>query len=130
MANDVVLDSSAVIALLKDEPGHHMVRENLENAAISTVNICEISEFILRQGGSPKGVMAVLSELPVMAKDSDLDLALEASALLPATRAAGLSLGDRFCLALAKRLDRPVLTADRAWATVADAVGVRVQLIH
>lgn len=130
MANDVALDSSAVIALIRNEPGHEVVRDSLENAAISTVNICEISDSILRRGGSPEGVMTVLRELQVTVHDTDLDLALEASALLPATRSAGLSLGDRFCLALAKRLDRPVLTADRAWTTVAEAIGVRVQLIR
>ena len=45
-------------------------------------------------------------------------------------RGSGLSLGDRFCLALAKRLDCPALTADRAWLPVADDAGVRIELIR
>ena len=71
---------------------------------------------------------AVLKELPLIVHDADLNLALEASALLSGTQTAGLSLGDRFCLALAKRVDRPVLTADRPCATIAAAVGLREQL--
>ncbi len=50
--------------------------------------------------------------------------------LLADTRAAGLALGDRFCLALARRLRSPVLTADRVWAAIAEAVDVEVRLIR
>ena len=48
----------------------------------------------------------------------------------PATRAVGLSLGDRACLALAAELGVPALTADRGWAGVAEAAGVAVQVIR
>jgi ribonuclease VapC len=58
----------------------------------------------------------------------DDDLAFAAAALRPETRAAGLPLGDRACLALARRRNRAVLTADRAWARV--SVGVDVRLIR
>ncbi len=41
-----------------------------------------------------------------------------------------LSLGDRCCLALAKREGRPVLTAERRWPLIAEAAGVVVELIR
>ena len=60
----------------------------------------------------------------------DLTAALAAGHPRPATRSAGLSLADRACLALAKTLGLPALTADRSWLGVADAVGVGVELIR
>ena len=44
------------------------------------------------------------------------------------TRATGLSLGDRACLALAQRLRVPAVTADREWANV--NVGITIQLVR
>ena len=72
----------------------------------------------------------MLEGFPAEVVAFDRDLAFDAGLLLPLTRAAGLSLGDRACLALARRLGARVLTGDRAWARVADAVGVEVELIR
>jgi PIN domain nuclease of toxin-antitoxin system len=58
------------------------------------------------------------------------DQAQRSAELRPATRAAGLSLGDRACLALAMELNAPALTADRSWAGVAEAAGVVVQVVR
>ena len=58
------------------------------------------------------------------------DLALDAGAMIAHTRPYGLSHGDRACLALARHLDVPAVTADRPWAGIADEVGVRVELIR
>ncbi len=130
MASEVVLDSSAVIALLGAEPGHEMVRARLEGAAISTVNIAEIGDHALRHGGSRGELESSLKELALFVVEPDMDLALDAASLLPATRSEGLSLADRFCLALARRLERTALTSDRAWSRIADKVGVDVELIR
>ena len=43
-----------------------------------------------------------------------------------ATRSAGLSLGDRACLALAQRLGWPALTADRQWRDIQVDIEVRM----
>lgn len=58
------------------------------------------------------------------------EMAVEVGLMRPLTDRAGLSLGDRFCLALGRRLRAPVLTADRQWALIADDVGVKVELIR
>ncbi len=50
--------------------------------------------------------------------------------LRPLTVEGGLSLGDRYCLALAKREGRPALTAERRWSTIAEAAGVVVEMIR
>jgi PIN domain nuclease of toxin-antitoxin system len=72
----------------------------------------------------------VLSPLPVEYLAPDASLAHDVGLLLPATRAAGLSLGDRACLALARRLGVRALTAERRWADVARVAGVEVRLIR
>jgi PIN domain nuclease of toxin-antitoxin system len=56
----------------------------------------------------------------------DEDLAYRAGLLRSVTRSAGLSLGDRACLALAEQLGQPALTADRAWGTVQISIQVDV----
>lgn len=53
---------------------------------------------------------------------------IEIALLRPLTKARGLSLADRACLALARRLNVPVVTADREWADL--NLGVIVQLIR
>lgn len=70
-----------------------------------------------------EGLDRVLPAVPTAA------ICAEAAARLrPATRHAGLSLADRACLALARRLGVPAVTADRAWGDL--DVGVEVRLIR
>ena len=71
-------------------------------------------------------VETVLSGLQIDVRAHDRAAALSSGFLRPATRHAGLSLGDRACLALAAALGLPAVTVDRSWQMVADAIGVRV----
>jgi ribonuclease VapC len=50
--------------------------------------------------------------------------------LRPLTKFAGLSLGDRACLALAQLMQGCAVTADRAWLDVAAVVQIKVQMIR
>jgi PIN domain nuclease of toxin-antitoxin system len=68
--------------------------------------------------------------LPIAWISFDDAIAYEAGMLVAATKSAGLSFGDRACLALARRLRLPVMTADRAWSSIASTVGVTVDLIR
>ncbi len=72
----------------------------------------------------------MLDPLPVKIVDVDLELARIAGRLRAATSAAGLSLGDRFCLALASRGGLPAWTADKQWQTISDAIDVKVVVIR
>ena len=126
----IILDASALIALLRDEPGADHVAEALDGARISAVNYAEvISHFIFNDMPVPK-VKAMLRPLPIEIISADADLARRAGALRAATASAGLSLGDRFCLALAAREQLPALTADRQWLAVAAATGVDIIVIR
>ena len=146
-----VLDASALVALALDEPGAAVVESAIaEGAAISTVNLAEaLSRLFDVRPDLAAGIEAALgrhappSALASLGPGAPLWLraltvepfavedAVMCAALRPVTRAAGLSLGDRACLALGRRLGWPVLTADTAWLTVpADALRVEVRHIR
>ena len=129
-----VLDASALLAYLQDEPGSDVVDAMLaEGAVINAVNYAEVLSRLGDRGDEPalthrrleqQGLVGGLLEvIPLLSED-----AVTIARLRPVTRAQGLSLGDRACLATALLLGRQVLTADRGWAT-AD-VGVTVRLIR
>jgi ribonuclease VapC len=125
-----VLDASALLALLLDEPGGERVRAVLADASISTVNLAEVVGHYARNGATQAEIGEVLDPLPFDRIDFDADLALACGLMLPTTRSAGLSLGDRACLALARRLGVSAITADRSWIAVSEALGVTVELVR
>lgn len=126
MSDLYVLDASAVLAFLGSEPGREAVQAVLPGALVSTVNLAEVLSRLTDRGMQANSARALTLAMRMRPVDLDLDLAEAASALRPLTRAAGLSLGDRCCLALARHHGAVALTTDRAWAAVADAVGVEV----
>lgn len=125
-----VLDASALLALLRGEPGGVRVGQVLTDAAMTTVNLAEVIGHFARNGGLEADIHEILDPLPITRMPFDDELAYQTGILLPMTRSAGLSLGDRGCLALARRMSVPALTADRAWLAIAIPVGVRVELIR
>lgn len=125
-----VLDSSAVLAFLLAEPGADLVAEALPTGILSTVNLAEVVAVLARGGNPPADVQAIVADLSLPTLPPDEAMAIDAGLLYDATRAAGLSLGDRFCLALARKLGVPVVTADRAWLKVGVRTEVDVRLIR
>lgn len=126
-----VLDASALLAYLGDESGADIVADAIaDGARISTVNLGEVLSTLAVRGSDPGDVASVLTDRGLL--DGAIAVepftttdAIEVARLRPLTRAAGLSLADRACLALAHRLASPVLTADRAWTGLALEVDVR-----
>ncbi len=118
MGNPVVLDASAIIALLDDEPGADIVRSVIFNAVISTVTLAEAYSILSKRGHDG---IAALSEIR-FAIDQLIpfteDQAETAGALRGPTKHAGLSLGDRACIALGISLGVDLYTADCVWATL------------
>jgi PIN domain nuclease of toxin-antitoxin system len=125
-----VLDASALLALLKDEPGAAMVANVLADARISAVNWAEVVSHFIHLGMPPHEVDAMLRPLPLTVVAADEGLGVAAGRLRAMPASAGLSLGDRFCLALAHRDGVPAMTADRQWWAIADAVGAQVVIIR
>ena len=127
---DAVLDASAILALILEEPGAERVEPHVPGGTASAVNLGEVVAKLRDLGMEEARVDEIIAEMQLEVRGHDLAAALTAGHLRPATRGAGLSLADRACLALARMLHLPVLTADRGWLSVADAVGVRVELIR
>ena len=126
-----VLDASALLAYLRKEPGADSVLTAImDGATMTTVNFAEVASWFIRQGADEAYVRSLRARLVFPLVSFDDDLAIRSALLLPATRSAGLSLGDRACLALASRSGSPALTADRAWAGVAKIAEVTVELIR
>lgn len=125
---DVVLDASAVLAVINGEPGSEMVAKTLNVAAVSAVNVAEIATRLIDLGASIEGVREQVDRLPFEIAEFDDVAALHAASLRKETRRFGLSLGDRACLSLAQRLGVPAITADRHWAKI--DIGVEVRLIR
>ena len=123
---DAVLDASAVLALLHREPGGETVRPILPDCAMSTVNLSEVIAKLVENGADPDAAVRLTDVLPLRPVDHTLAQAQLAGTLRAATRQAGLSLGDRACLALALALDLPVFTTDRAWRDLPLDVDVRL----
>jgi PIN domain nuclease of toxin-antitoxin system len=120
--SSAVLDASALLAYLRDEPGADVVADVVaDGAAISTVNLGEVLSRVADRGADPARVARQMTDRGLLdgaiavEPFTDVD-AVEIARLRPLTRDRGLSLGDRACLALARRLDAPVLTADTAWS--------------
>ena len=123
-----VFDASALLAALFAEKGMDVVMAHLEEGAISAINLAEVATRLVEKGegiADARGRIAMYGLLPIPV---DVDLAWRAAELRPVSRAFGLSLGDRICLALAMRENVPVLTADRAWREL--QIGVEIKLIR
>jgi ribonuclease VapC len=125
--SEAVLDASALLALLNQEEGGDEVGELVATgAAISAVNLSEVASRLGLAGMPESLIREALDPLGLDVVPFDQELAYQTAELVTRTRAAGLSLGDRACLALAKQLGLPAVTADRAWARLKLNIQIRV----
>src|SRR5271166_3425896 len=130
MTTGVVLDASALLAMIREEPGGASVAGAIARARISAVNFAEVVSYLAYAGVPPAQIEDMLTALPVVVIAADIELAWMAGRLRKKTAEAGLSLGDRFCLALAARDRLPAWTADRQWRAVSEKIDVEVVVIR
>lgn len=125
----IVLDASAMLAFLNNEAGaDKLTSDLLSNATCSTVNLAEVQTKLVNAGGSPdeawEDAMSTVREAAPFTEEH----AKIAGGLVAQTRALGLCLGDRVCLALGIALGAPVYTADKLWKKL--RLGVRIHVIR
>jgi len=127
--NRIVLDASALLAILNQEPGaEKLTPEILSDASASTVNLAEVHSKLVDKGldaddAWEAALSPVREAVPFTSQHARL-----AGDLMGTTRALGLSLGDRACLAVGIALNATVFTADRTWKKL--NVGVRIHVIR
>ena len=124
----VVLDTSALLAMTFGEPGAGRVERALSDGVLCSVNASEVVARLIDRGWSDAKARGSLRAYRLPIRPFDEVLAVEAGLLRKTTREQGLSLGDRACLALARREQALVLTADRAWTTL--ELDIEVELIR
>lgn len=120
----VVLDASAVLALLQEEPGADEVESLMDAALMSSVNLAEVIQKAEQHGVNTEGLEYDLEALGIEFRDFDVAMARPTAELW--SKGGGLSLGDRSCLALADVARLPAVTADRRWAKLKLPIEVRV----
>jgi len=125
----ILLDASALLAAINEEPGAIRVAECLDDAAISTVNLAEVATKLCEFGWQSTEVGELVADLQLEVLPFDPLDALRTADLRGSTRTLGLSLGDRACLATAHRTGYRVLTADEVWSRVR-LRGVRIEVVR
>jgi PIN domain nuclease of toxin-antitoxin system len=132
MHNKIVIDTSAVIALINREEGFEVVEKYIGNAVISSVNFSEVitvanRELFETEEERVDGLKLIKNTFSHII-EFDVEQAVIAASFDSLTKKYGLSLGDRACLALAKQQKLPVLTADKVWKGL--DFGIEVLLIR
>lgn len=122
---EFVLDASALLAYLQDETGADVVQLVVDRSAVSTPNWSEVCQRLLARHVDIDDLRAEIEALGVELAAFTADDAELAASLALRTRNQGLSLGDRACLSLARRLGVPALTADHAWLGLDLGIEVR-----
>jgi PIN domain nuclease of toxin-antitoxin system len=127
--NEVVLDASAILAIVFDEPGkERLTDEILDVSVVSTVNLAEVQTKLIKKGFESEEAWWAAVHLVVAAEPFTSDQARIAGDLIAKTEKYGLSLGDRSCLALAIALNAPVYTTEQLWKNL--KVGVPIHVIR
>lgn len=128
MPDSVVLDSSAILALLQNEVGSLIVGPIANGSLLSAVNLTEVYSRMIGKRLQPSSSWRRIEALQCELCPFSSEQARIASELVPITRPLGLSLGDRACLALALDRKATVYTADRAWKSL--DVGIKIEVIR
>jgi PIN domain nuclease of toxin-antitoxin system len=124
----LVLDASALLAFLHDEPGADRIRQALDGGIVSAVNWAEVVQKSLQRRADVAGMQEEFAEIGVAFEPFTASQAEITAHLWEKTRRHGLSLADRACLALAMVRKAPVLTADRVWGEL--ELGIEVQMLR
>lgn len=124
----ILLDASAVLGYLQNEPGWEIIASEIltGHAHLSLVNQTEVLSKLCDWGMGWQDAQKTLNKLALQTEPFTAETALEAARLRPLTRAHGLSLGDRACVATARLRQCPVLTGDRPWLALAAELNLKI----
>ncbi|HUF46143.1 MAG TPA: type II toxin-antitoxin system VapC family toxin [Aestuariivirgaceae bacterium] len=122
---EAVLDASAILALVRQESGADVVGQIIARSIVSTVNASEAVAKLVQKGVEPETAEEIIFGLPFQTVDFDREMAAAAGRMWLRGSKAGLSFGDRACLALAEGSGLPAITTDQQWRRFMTAVEIR-----
>jgi ribonuclease VapC len=125
-----MLDASAVLAVLLEEPGGDFVFEQMRGSQISVVNLSEVYATLIDGGMSFDEAQEIVEPLPIRIRTFRDGHAWQTAKLRPITKKFGLSLGDRACVTQAMFADLPILTGDRRMAAAQEVLDIDIRLIR
>lgn len=129
MADTFVLDTSALLCLLKGQPGAERILTALPRASISALNVSDVYALLAQAGGSEARIAQAIDGLHLRIIPFDEAQARATGMLHAATKSHELSLGDCACLTLARQSKAVALTTERAWSALSDGLGVTIEVI-
>lgn len=109
------MDASAILCLLNGEKGADQVAAALPGSVIGAANYAEVVAKLRDSGMTAEDANEALGVLDLDVRPLTRAQAARAGHLQPETKEAGLSHGDRACLALALDLNGTVVTCGREW---------------
>ncbi len=124
--SDVILDSSAILAVINHEAGADRVQAVADGATVSALIIAEVVSWLAVRDTPADEIYETIEDFKLRVQPFHHARAMAAGLIVSKTRRRGLSLGDRGCLALAIELGLPVVTGDRAWRDLDIGVDIRL----
>jgi PIN domain nuclease of toxin-antitoxin system len=125
-----LLDTSALIALLKKEPGYEEIEDIIANSAISSVNLSELVAVLARSGISDLDIDEMIKDIVPEIIPFCEYTSIKAGKLLTITKTYGLSLGDRACIATGDFYEMEIHTTDKAWLKVQSEITAKITVIR
>lgn len=125
-----LLDTSAIIALLKKEPGYETIANIIASSAISSVNLSELVAVLARGGVSEQDIDQIITDLIPEIIPFCENISIKSGKLAKLTEKYGLSLGDRACLSTAEYYNMNIYTADKIWAELSQLVAANIIVIR
>ena len=116
MNNRVILDASALLALIQEETGAEIIKPLLKFSVMSVVNVTETLSVLQKTNISAEEGLTLITDIITTIVPFDLEQAERVAKLHPLVQPQGLSLADRACIALGIKLQIPIYTADRIWS--------------
>ncbi len=115
----LILDASAVLAILEEGPGSKEIEDRLGagfvSAAIGAVNLAEVFGDLARRGLNREDIREATSALALVVYAFDEGMAERVGLLEAETQDPRIPLGARECVALARRLGATALTTEWSW---------------
>ena len=123
---NVILDASALLALLFDETGAETVAAHSRMSSILSVNFSEVVQRVIAIDGNPDRAEEAVDRLGIVVVPFDRRLARLTAELREKTSFMGASFADRACLALGLTSSSPILSSDQDWRKLDNGIDIRM----